>query len=138
MGAAPMTPTGDLGDTIRLTIGSRLEQLSMVHAVIAGLARQYELDDEIELTRAEYDLTVSEPYGIDNYFLLTSAQPIDNPDDVFNFSGARTRSVRGVSNPLARLISDRAMGTRGSLSGVPTNWSIERVAFRSVEPKQPN
>ena len=48
MGAAPMTPAGDLGDTIRLTIGSRLEQLSMVHALITGLARQYDLDEEIE------------------------------------------------------------------------------------------
>ena len=44
-----MTPsTGNSGDTIRLTIGSRLEQLSMVHALISGLARQYELDDETE------------------------------------------------------------------------------------------
>ena len=49
MGAAPMTPpTGDSGDTIRLTIGSRLEQLSMVHALIAGLAQQYELGDDTE------------------------------------------------------------------------------------------
>jgi serine/threonine-protein kinase RsbW len=48
MGAAPMNSTGDSGDTIRLSIGSRLEQLSMVHALIAGLAQQYELGDETE------------------------------------------------------------------------------------------
>jgi len=48
MGAAPMNSTGDLGDTIRLTIGSRLEQLSMVHALIAGLAQQYELGEDTE------------------------------------------------------------------------------------------
>lgn len=48
MGAAPVTPTGDLGDTIRLTIGSRLEQLSMVHALIEGIARQYELGEKTE------------------------------------------------------------------------------------------
>ena len=48
MGAAPMNSSGDSGDTIRLTIGSRLEQLSMVHALIAGLAQQYELGDETE------------------------------------------------------------------------------------------
>jgi hypothetical protein len=93
----------------------------------------YELEDEIDVPGSEVE--VSEPYGIDNYFLLTSEQPIDNPEDVFNFSGARTRSARAVTNPLARLISDRAAGTRGSLSGVPTNWSIERFTFRSVEPK---
>jgi len=48
MGAAPMNSSGDSGDTIRLMIGSRLEQLSMVHALIAGLAQQYELGDETE------------------------------------------------------------------------------------------
>ena len=48
MGAAPMNSSGDSGDTIRLTIGSRLEQLSMVHALIAGLAQQYELGDDTE------------------------------------------------------------------------------------------
>jgi serine/threonine-protein kinase RsbW len=48
MGAAPMNSTGDSGDTIRLSIGSRLEQLSMVHALIAGLAQQYELGEETE------------------------------------------------------------------------------------------
>jgi serine/threonine-protein kinase RsbW len=34
------------GDVYRLTIGSRLEQLAMVHALVEGLARQYELDEE--------------------------------------------------------------------------------------------
>src|SRR2546428_6867553 len=48
MGAAPMNATGDSGDTIRLTIGSRLEQLSMVHALIKGLALQYELGEKTE------------------------------------------------------------------------------------------
>lgn len=36
----------DQSGTIILTIGSRLELLSMVHALIEGIARQYELDEE--------------------------------------------------------------------------------------------
>jgi serine/threonine-protein kinase RsbW len=46
MGAAPTIPAGDSGDTIRLTIGSRLELLSEVHALIAELTRQYDLGEE--------------------------------------------------------------------------------------------
>ncbi|MBI4364596.1 MAG: ATP-binding protein [Candidatus Latescibacteria bacterium] len=40
------TPSQDERGTITLTIGSRLELLSMVHALIEGIARQFEIDDE--------------------------------------------------------------------------------------------
>ena len=46
MGAAVPTPSQDERGTITLTIGSRLEFLSMVHALIEGITRQFELDDE--------------------------------------------------------------------------------------------
>ena len=36
----------DQSGTVVLTIGSRLENLSVVHALIEGLGRQYEFDDE--------------------------------------------------------------------------------------------
>jgi hypothetical protein len=88
------------------------------------------LQDEIELN-TQVDIT--SPYGIDNFFLLTSAQPIDNPETVFNFDGVRTRG-RGLGGPLEKLIESRAVGARGAISGVPTNWSIERTAFRSKDP----
>src|SRR5512143_1992042 len=48
MGGAPTTPSPNGTDTIRLTIGSRLELLSMVHAVISQISRQFELSEEIE------------------------------------------------------------------------------------------
>jgi serine/threonine-protein kinase RsbW len=47
MGADAMTPDSDFSAPIRLTIGSRLELLSLVHALIEGLGRQYELDEEL-------------------------------------------------------------------------------------------
>ena len=85
---------------------------------------------------AEIDLKqtvgIEAPWGTDNYYLLTSLQPIDNPGDVFNFEGARTRGA-GAGGPLEKLIENRSAGTRGALSGVPTNWSIERTAYRSQE-----
>lgn len=42
----PPSPNGT--DTIRLTIGSRLELLSMVHALITQISRQYELSEDFE------------------------------------------------------------------------------------------
>lgn len=46
MGAAPRKPSGNSGDTTRLTIGSRLEELSEVYTMIEGLARQHGLDED--------------------------------------------------------------------------------------------
>jgi len=48
MGGAPTTPSPNGTDTIRLTIGSRLELLSMVHAVISQISRQFELSEDLE------------------------------------------------------------------------------------------
>ncbi len=90
------------------------------------------LPDEIDLN-AKVEITA--PYGTDNYFLLTSAQPIDNPEAIFNFAGVRTRGLR-LGGPLEKLIESHEAGTRGALSGVPTNWSIERTPFRSKDPNQ--
>jgi hypothetical protein len=86
---------------------------------------------------AEIDLNqtigIDNPWGTDNYYLLTSVQPIDNADAVFNFAGVRTRGAAYASGPLEKLLESHTAGTRGALSGVPTNWSIERTAFRSEE-----
>jgi hypothetical protein len=90
------------------------------------------LPDEIDLNA---EVQITPPYGIDNYFLMTSVQPIDNPEAVFNFEGVRTRGV-GPGGPLEKLIESHAAGTRGALSGVPTNWSIDRIPFRSKDPNQ--
>jgi Caspase domain len=80
------------------------------------------------LTAAEFDLEIGPPYGVDNFFLLASATPIDNPETVFNSSGVRTRS--GTQNsPLARLIEQTVAGKRGPITGIPTNWSIQHLTL---------
>ena len=76
-------------------------------------------------------LTIEEPWGTDNYYLMTSVQPVEVPEDVFNCKPVRTRGAGG--GPLDKLLMNHAAGTRGALSGVPTDWSIERLAYRSEE-----
>src|SRR5437763_7789637 len=46
MGAAQPTPTRDQSGTITLTIGSRLELLSVVHGLIEDIASQFDIDEE--------------------------------------------------------------------------------------------
>lgn len=48
MGGASAPPSANGTDTIRLTIGSRLELLSMVHALLSQIARQYDLGEDLE------------------------------------------------------------------------------------------
>lgn len=47
MGGASTPPASNGTDSIRLTIGSRLELLSMVHAVISQICEQKGLDDSV-------------------------------------------------------------------------------------------
>jgi len=47
MGAARPTPKADEGGAITLTIGSRLELLSLVHALIRELTGQYDFEEKL-------------------------------------------------------------------------------------------
>jgi hypothetical protein len=80
---------------------------------------------------------IGEPYGVDHYFLLTTANPIDSPETILNFDGARTRGPETApSDPLARLLRNTATATRGEAPKVPVNWSIERVTIVSRPPEK--
>jgi len=48
MAADSPAPQGNSADKYTLTIGSRLEQLAMVHALIGEIARQYGFGEEME------------------------------------------------------------------------------------------
>jgi hypothetical protein len=86
----------------------------------------------------EADFEIGSPFGVDTYFLLTSENPIDNPE-VLHFEGVRTEAgTRGASDPLTSLLSSASSMTRGvSPRPVPALWSIETLTFRSV-PKDGN
>jgi len=82
----------------------------------------------------EEDFSVGPPFGTDTYLMLTTEEPIDNPE-IFEFDGARSKgSTRGIhsENPLTALLSGVGNTTRAALRPVPTSWSVERLTFRSV------
>lgn len=77
-------------------------------------------------------IDIGKPYGIDTYYLLTSADRIDDPDEIFNFEGVRSGTPE-PANPLAALLQ-KAAGSRSDARGqVPTTWTIERLSIRSSE-----
>lgn len=75
---------------------------------------------------------VGPPYGTDTYILLTTVEPIANPDSLA-FEGVK-RGASSGSNPLERLLSgvgsDRS---RGASVITPTNWSVQRLSIKSAE-----
>jgi len=114
----------------RGNLGNRMPY-TMIH-------EQPKFEPSIPVTGAEeYDFSVSEPFGVDSYFLVATDEPIDNPD-VFDFEGARTRG--GVhpdyADPLTAMLSDVGSATRAPKPRqVPAQWSIESVTIRSVPAK---
>ncbi len=90
-------------------------------------------DPMIPLDGADYDFSIGEPFGVDSYFMVTSQDPIDQPE-LFEFDGLRTRAAaRGAADPLTDLLSGLASGTRGAhRAQTPGTWSIESMTFRSV------
>ena len=84
---------------------------------------------EIELTGADEGIKITPPFGIDTYIMLTTLDQL--PDtSAFNFSGVLSRG--GSKNPLAQLLSDAGMDTRGSKPKVPVNWSVSYTPVLSV------
>ena len=77
-------------------------------------------------------LTVQAPFGVDTYVLLTSTEPIPAPDQL-NSDGVRTRGP-GDNNPLQQLLQNIGSPNRDATTGVPTDWSIQRISIRS-QPK---
>jgi hypothetical protein len=84
-----------------------------------------------------FDFMVQDP-GIDTCFLLTTEDPIDNPE-VLDFEGVASESgSRGpgsVKNPLTDLLESVSSASRGKPRTVPARWSIESITVRSV-PKE--
>lgn len=88
---------------------------------------------------SKMDFSISEPYGVDSYFLLTSEEPIQNPA-VLDFDGVRTKGGTrggGPQDPLTQLLDENGAASRGVASKpVPVRWSIEHLTLRSVPGNQ--
>jgi hypothetical protein len=87
-----------------------------------------ELPKEIQLRT----FTVTEPYGVDTFLMLTSATPLADPS-VLEGDAVRSRAAsRGLEDPLTRLLAQTGSGTRGVVTATPTDWSFERFSIQSV------
>ncbi len=78
--------------------------------------------------------TISDPFGLDTYYLLTSEVPIQDIS-IFKSDGVLTRSAFKDTNPLTTLLKNIGAKSRGvSEETAPTNWSIQKLMLTS-EPK---
>ena len=112
------------------------------HIPLHTQAAQTEVQSEIPLVTSAKGqaglFCVSEPFGLDTHFLITSDQPIKDLS-VFNFGAVLTRggSVNDP-NPLTHILGGIQSGTRGASlvsNAAPPNWSIERIHVESVADK---
>ncbi len=112
------------------------------HIPLHTQSTQTEVQSEIPLVTSTAGQTgrfcVSEPFGLDTHFLLTSDQPIKDLS-VFNFGAVLTRGG-GIDdpNPLTHILGGIQSGTRGAslvTNATPPNWSIERIHVESVPDK---
>jgi hypothetical protein len=71
------------------------------------------------------------PFGLDTYILIATDDEVGLSDPkILEFAGAVQR--KGSQNPFESLIDDLRTGSRGPVSNVPLNWSIERMFLRSI------
>jgi hypothetical protein len=74
------------------------------------------------------------PSGTDNYFLLTSDEPIPDAGTLLNqtgvYSGMQTRGLRSAESPLDALLDMGNEGSRGLPTVLPATWSLQRISIR--------
>jgi hypothetical protein len=75
---------------------------------------------------------VTSPFGVDTYILLTTAEPVSNPD-VLSFSGVRGGEVKGQLSSLEKLLVGVGLRKRGNPPVTHTDWSIERLSIQSKQ-----
>jgi len=77
---------------------------------------------------------IAPPYGVDTYFLLTSDEPLPNPR-VLEWEGIRA-GAPAPQTALEELLLLTATGSRARRPATPSTWSIERVFFEAVPPRE--
>jgi len=94
-----------------------------------------EFQREIELSdRALFK--IGAPFGMDTYFLLTSEEPITNPE-VLDFEGVRGKPPPGKNyTPLEKLLYGLGSSYRGRPPTTHINWSIQRLPILSIPRKK--
>ncbi len=72
---------------------------------------------------------IAPPFGLDTYFLLTSVDPIPDPEVLV---GPAIKNRGPGESPLAILLSGIGTGTRGVRLSTPLQWSLERLSVQSL------
>lgn len=88
--------------------------------------------EEIALSSTS-SFKVTEPYGIDSYFILTTDEPLPTLASL-QWDGVRAPSSQ-PRNPLEELLAQTLSGSRGDGPApirTSPDWSIEKVTFESV------
>ncbi len=76
---------------------------------------------------------VTEPFGVDTYFLLCTGEPLGCPS-CLEWDGVRGLQ-RQPKSELERLLAATASGRRGGGDiRTPPNWSLEKAVYESVPP----
>jgi hypothetical protein len=74
------------------------------------------------------------PYGVNTYFLLTTDEPLSNPF-ILQWEGVHS----GAAEPqtaLEELLPFTGSGSRGPRPATPSTWSIDRVIYEAVPPRE--
>jgi hypothetical protein len=88
-------------------------------------------DSLIAASDMDYEFSISPPFGVDSYFLVTSEEPID--PGVFSFSGVVSRGTGGgLPTALSQALQSLGSPTRTEVPPIKVQWSIETVSIRSV------
>lgn len=96
--------------------------------------KTYGWPNVVDLTGSVESITISKPFGIDSYVLLTTSDQLSDLS-VFNFEAALSRSVViPGADPLSRLLQSATTGARGMgvTRNVPANWSVRYTHILSV------
>ncbi|GAA4831326.1 caspase family protein [Algivirga pacifica] len=75
---------------------------------------------------------ITPPYGLDSFMLISTEDPIDNPEVMQDHQKMRAASSM---SPLFELIKGSVVGSdRGAGDGkaLPTNWNIQRISVKTV------
>jgi Caspase domain len=81
--------------------------------------------------------TVTKPYGMDTYFLLSTDEPLPSLAGL-EWSGVRGPRAAAKKNPLEELLAQTLASTRAPNEPMrtPPNWTIDKVTFESVPPRR--
>lgn len=91
----------------------------------------YEYEEEIALGQVSF--TITPPFGIDSYFMISSEEPINN-FQAFNNDGVISPTASRGGPGLDNLINGVGAGARGiSSNAVPLTWSMQRLSIKSTD-----